>query len=30
MTMADASQVDALYQEIILDHYKQKHRLGPA
>jgi nitrogen fixation NifU-like protein len=26
--MADASQVDALYQEIILDHYKQKHGSG--
>ncbi len=26
--MADASHVDALYQEIILDHYKQKHGAG--
>jgi nitrogen fixation NifU-like protein len=26
--MTDASQVDALYQEIILDHYKQKHGSG--
>ncbi|MCR4511912.1 Fe-S cluster assembly sulfur transfer protein SufU [Aeromicrobium sp. 50.2.37] len=26
--MSDATQVDSLYQEIILDHYKQKHGAG--
>lgn len=26
--MGDATQVDSLYQEIILDHYKQKHGAG--